>query len=77
MRIYERANAKINLYLDVTGIADNGFHTLRSVMQTVGLYDGVTVDTLPAAEPSVSLSVRGRYRVPVGDGNLAYRAARL
>lgn len=77
MRIYERANAKINLYLDVTGIADNGFHTLRSVMQTVGLYDGVTVDTLPAAEPSVSLSVRGRYRVPVGEGNLAYRAAML
>ena len=77
MRIYERANAKINLYLDVTGIADNGFHTLRSVMQTVGLYDGITVDTLPAAVPSVSVSVRGRYRVPVGEGNLAYRAAML
>ena len=77
MRIYERANAKINLYLDVTGIADNGFHALRSVMQTVGLYDGITVDAMPAAEPSVSVSVCGRYRVPVGEGNLAYRAAML
>ena len=77
MHIYERAYAKINLYLDVTGIGDDGFHTLRSVMQTVSLYDGITVDTAPAAEPSVSLSVRGRYRVPVGDGNLAHRAAML
>ena len=77
MRIYERAYAKINLYLDVTGVGEDGFHTLRSVMQTVGLYDGVTVDTLPAAEASVSISVRGRYRVPVGEGNLAYRAAML
>ena len=77
MRIYERAYAKINLYLDVTGIGGDGFHTLRSVMQTVGLYDGVTVDAAPAAEPSVSVSVRGRYRVPVGEGNLAYRSAML
>lgn len=77
MHIYERAYAKINLYLDVTGIGDDGFHTLRSVMQTVGLYDGLRVDASPAAEPSVSVSVRGRYRVPVGEGNLAYRAAML
>ena len=77
MRIYERAYAKVNLYLDVTAIGDDGFHALRSVMQTVGLYDGVSVDTSPAAEASVSVSVRGRYRVPVGEGNLAYRAAML
>ena len=77
MRVYERAYAKINLYLDVTGVGGDGFHTLRSVMQTVGLYDGVTVDTAPSAVPSVSVSVRGRYRVPVGEGNLAHRAAML
>lgn len=75
MRVYERAYAKINLYLDVTGRGDDGFHTLRSVMQTVGLYDAVTVEASPASAPSVSLSVKGRYRVPVGEGNLCYRAA--
>ena len=75
MRVYERAYAKINLYLDVTGRGEDGFHTLRSVMQTVGLYDAVTVEATPAAEPSVSLSVKGRYRVPVGEGNLCHRAA--
>ena len=77
MRVYERAYAKINLYLDVTGRTGDGFHTLRSVMQTVGLYDAVTVEAAPAAEPSVSMTVRGPYRVPVGEGNLAYRAAML
>ncbi len=75
MRVYERAYAKINLYLDVTGRTADGFHTLRPVMQTVGLYDAVAVDATPAAEPSVSLSVKGRYRVPVGEGNLCHRAA--
>ncbi len=75
MRVYERAYAKINLYLDVTGRKEDGFHSLKSVMQTVGLYDAVTVEALPAAVPSVSISVKGPYRVPVGEGNLCYRAS--
>lgn len=75
MNVYERAYAKINLYLDVTGREDDGFHTLRSVMQTVGLYDAVSVEATPAAEPTVSISLRGRYRVPIGEGNLCHRAA--
>ena len=77
MKVFERAYAKINLYLDVTGRDGEGYHTLRSVMQTVGLYDAVTVEATPAAEPAVSMTVRGPYRVPVGEGNLAYRAAML
>lgn len=75
MRVYERAYAKINLYLDVTGKGADGFHTLRSVMQTVGLYDAVEIEASPASEPSVSVSAKGKYRVPVGEGNLCHRAA--
>ena len=77
MRVYERAYAKINLYLDVTERREDGFHSLRSVMQTVGLYDALTVEAVPSSTPSVTLSVRGRYRVPIGPGNLAQRAADL
>lgn len=39
----EKAYAKINLTLDVTGKLPNGYHSLRTVMQTVSLCDTVTV----------------------------------
>ena len=38
-----KAYAKVNLSLDVTGKLDNGYHTLRSVMQAVNLFDEITV----------------------------------
>ena len=34
-----KARAKINLGLDVLGKRDNGYHDVRMVMQTVGIYD--------------------------------------
>ncbi len=77
MRVFEKAYAKLNLYLDVMRRTDDGFHALESVMQTVSLYDGVTVEATPAEAPSVSFSVHGRYYVPVGEGNLCHRAAML
>ncbi|MGN1081222.1 MAG: 4-(cytidine 5'-diphospho)-2-C-methyl-D-erythritol kinase [Acutalibacteraceae bacterium] len=39
----EKANAKINLTLDITGKRDDGYHTIHSVMQSVSLCDYVTV----------------------------------
>ena len=39
----QKAYAKINLTLDVTVILPNGYHSLRTVMQTVSLFDTVTV----------------------------------
>ena len=44
MRVVEKAYAKINLALCVTGAKD-GFHTLDSVVTTVDLYDTVTLTT--------------------------------
>ena len=38
-----KAYAKVNLSLDVTGKLNNGYHTLRSVMQAVNLFDELTV----------------------------------
>ena len=40
-----KARAKINLGLDVIGRRENGYHDVRMVMQTVGLYDRITIDT--------------------------------
>lgn len=78
MRIQkERANAKINLYLDVTEKRADGFHELKSVMQAISLFDVVTVKYLPSKETRIKLTVKGRYRLAADNKNLAYRAAAL
>ena len=38
-----KAYAKINLHLDVCGILDDGYHSVKTVMQSVSLCDDVTV----------------------------------
>lgn len=71
----ERANAKINAYLDVISRREDGYHTLVSVMQTVSLCDLVTVDFQPAPQSRISLSVSGNAELPADCRNLAWRAA--
>ncbi len=73
--ITERANAKINVYLSVTGRRENGYHEIVSVMQTVSLCDLVTVSFLPGSSTQISLSVSGNEGVPANCRNLAWRAA--
>lgn len=69
------AHAKINLTLDVGPRRSDGYHDIRSVMQTIGLQDTVTV-TL-ASTLGVSLTVTGDEAdgVPVGETNLVHKAA--
>ncbi len=38
-----KAFAKVNLFLEVTGKRKDGYHLLDTVMQSVGLYDEITV----------------------------------
>ena len=38
-----RAMGKINLALDVLGRLENGYHEVRMIMQTVQLYDRLTL----------------------------------
>jgi 4-diphosphocytidyl-2-C-methyl-D-erythritol kinase len=39
--VHERAYAKVNLALDVVGKRSDGYHDLRSVMQTISLHDSL------------------------------------
>lgn len=81
-----RVPSKINLFLGVRGLRDDGFHELVSVMQTVSIFDTVTAVTRgehvsrlhPAARRFVSLaySQQAGEGVPHGEDNLAVRAAR-
>ncbi len=71
----ERANAKINLYLNVVSRRENGYHNLESLMQTVSLCDLVSVDFRPAPHTSISLQASGNADMPTDCRNLAWRAA--
>ena len=68
-----RANAKINLSLKVLGLRPDGFHALDSVMQSVSLYDVITLTKIPAG---IELTTNN-LRLPVNAKNLAYRAAEV
>ena len=39
-----KAYAKINLGLDVIGRLENGYHEVRMIMQTVGIYDELSFE---------------------------------
>lgn len=67
-----KANAKINLSLDVTGKREDGYHLLKMVMQSVELCDDITLDLIPQG---IELTCSLPY-VPVNEKNIAYKAAR-
>ena len=67
-----RAHAKINLSLKVLGRRGDGFHELRTVFQTVGLYDSLQFEFTPRARTGIELEDPLRI-----EDNLVERAARL
>ena len=72
------ARAKINLTLDVTGRREDGYHTVRMVMQSVALHDDVHVTVTHGEKKprGIVLSCNLPF-LPVDERNLAYRAAEL
>ena len=73
--VTQKAFAKINLGLDVLRRRENGYHDLRMIMQTVRIYDELTIrKTENAGEIVLTTNIPG---LPVDDGNLIVKAARL
>lgn len=68
-----RAYAKINLGLDVLGRLPNGYHQVKMVMQTVGIYDVLTFER---AESGIVITTDSG-ELPTDKDNLIYKAARL
>ncbi len=75
--ITERACAKINLSLDVTGKRENGYHEIDGVMQSITLCDRVTVSAERADKTEIILGAKGNDDMPLNEKNLAYRAAQM
>ncbi len=69
-----KALAKINIGLDVTGIRDDGYHEVRMIMQTVNLFDKLTVTRVK--DGSVTMTTNLKF-LPVNDDNLCIKAAKL
>ncbi len=72
--INEKAYAKINISLDVTGKRPDGYHDMLMVMQTITLCDDVTVTLTPGRSSRAECNLRF---VPCDERNLAVRAANV
>lgn len=66
-----KANAKINLTLNITGRLSNGYHSLKSIMQSISLHDTVTVEQTESS----AIEVICGGGIPSGEQNIAYKAA--
>lgn len=69
-----KAFAKINLGLDVVRKREDGYHEVRMIMQTVGIFDRLELKM--QAEPGIRVSTNLSF-LPNDESNLVYKAARL
>lgn len=74
MKITVKAFAKINLFLDITGVNDIGYHLLDSVMQSVTLCDELELEQTKTGKIEIFCDVEG---IPCDETNIAHKAARL
>ncbi len=68
-----RVPAKINIHLEVVGRRPDGFHELRTLFQTVDLYD--TLRARPCEEGRLELEIEPGNLISAGKDNLVLRAA--
>ena len=75
-RVRVRAPGKINVFLSVGALQDDGYHDVATAYQAVSLYEDVIAE--PADDFSVSFTGPiDTTAVPTDESNLAIRAARL
>lgn len=72
--LYEGAFAKVNLTLDVLGKREDGYHDLKSVMQTISVRDDIEID-VGTGKPWCLLC--DKEDIPTDETNLAWKAAKV
>ena len=72
--LYEGAFAKLNLTLDVLGKREDGYHDLKSIMQTVSIRDDVEIDVGTGKPWALQCTMEG---IPTDERNLAWKAAKV
>ncbi len=74
MNVTVEAYAKINLFLDIESLRNDGYHNILSYMQSVSLHDTLTVEYEPAKNKSIEIVCQD-LSIPRDNKNLAYKAA--
>ena len=72
MRLTVLAPAKLNFFLDITGKRSDGYHIVNMIMQSVSLFDEVTVTSEDGDDITVSCTDKD---IPCDSTNTAYIAA--
>ena len=75
-RIKIKCPAKINLTLEILNKREDGFHNIKSIMQTISLYDYLTISVSHAIENKIALSGTST-EIPYDAKNLVYKAVEL
>lgn len=74
--IIKKAPAKINLTLDVTGKRPDGYHDLRMIMQTIDIYDEISLEAIEDEDIIFTMDKELPDKIPP-EKNLVYKAAKL
>lgn len=72
--LYEGAFAKVNLTLDVLGKRPDGYHDVKSVMQSISIRDDIEIDLDTGRDWELLCSEEG---IPCDERNLAWKAAKV
>lgn len=66
------ARAKINPALDITGKLDNGYHSIKTIMQTVSLFDTIHISKIECNKIVLNTNLSW---LPNDNRNLVYKTA--
>jgi 4-diphosphocytidyl-2-C-methyl-D-erythritol kinase len=69
-----KSPAKVNLRLEILRRREDGYHELRTIMQKISLYDAISISLKNGRGISISTN---HPNLPIGRGNIAYRAAQM
>ncbi len=69
-----KTRAKINLYLEVIGKREDGYHNLDMIMQSINLYDNINIKIIK--EDKIIIKTNSIY-VPENHENICYKAGVL
>ncbi len=72
MKLY--SYGKINLFLDIEGKLQNGYHLIKTVMQSIDIHDEITIKELITNEIVIECSDNN---IPTDIRNTCFRAAKI